>query len=142
MKRLALVLFLFALPAFGQNIRWDSVANTTTGTGQILPMLALPGANVQFYVCSGVTCGTPATTYQSVTDTVGCPTGAQVVWQPPSGGGCVGIADAQGNFGGWFQPGLYQYFLTVSGVTAGPYWFNVGGGGGSGGGAAGPQFAV
>lgn len=133
MKRIALLLFLFALPAFAQNIRWDSQTTTTTGTGQMLPVLALPNSQVNFFInCTTLPCTTPATTYQSATSATACPSNAQVVWQSPSGTGCQAVSDSQGNFGGWFAAGAYQYVVQVSGITAGPYQFNVGGGGGGG----------
>ncbi len=134
MKRY-LILFLLALPAFGQtNIRWDWQANTVTGTGQMLPVLALPGAYVNFYTgCTTLPCVTSAVTYAGATGATTCPASAAVTWQPPTLTGCHATADSQGNFGGWFQAGAYQYVITVSGHQSGPYNFNVGGGGGSGG---------
>lgn len=133
-KSLFLILLLSGLIAHAQtNIRWDSIANTTTGTGQMLPMLALPGASVSFYTgCTTLPCSTPATTYISATSATTCPSNAQVVWQLPLSQSCTSTADSQGNFGAYFQPGAYQYVITVSGHAAGPYYFSVGGSGGSG----------
>ena len=137
MKRL-LIFLLLALPAFSQttNGRWDWVADTTTGVGQMVPVLALPGAYVNYFInCTALPCTTPATTYISRTSTTACPSNAQVVWQTPVGSGCKAVADSNGNFGGWFHAGSYQYVLTISGHQNGPYAFDVGfgGGGGSGG---------
>ncbi len=133
MKRI-LVLFLLAVPAFGQtNIRWDWQANTVTGTGQMLPVLALPGAFINFYTnCTSLPCTQPAVTYRSPTGSLTCPANTQVVWQPATLTGCHATADSEGNFGGWFQAGAYQYVITVSGHQTGPYNFQVGGGGGGG----------
>jgi hypothetical protein len=134
-------LLLFCLPTFAQNVRWDAVSTTTTGTGQMLPVLALPGAQVNFFTgCTVLPCTTPAVTYQSATSTTACPSTAQVVWQLPTATGCVATTDSQGNFGGWFAPGAYQYVIQVSGITAGPYYFNVGAG--SGGASSPPQYSV
>jgi len=129
---------LLALPAFGQtNIRWDWQANTVTGTGQMLPVLALPGAFINFYTnCTGLPCTLPAVTYRSPTGSLTCPANQQVVWQPVTLVGCHSTADSEGNFGGWFQAGAYQYTVTVSGHVSGPYNFQVGGGGGGGGGVS------
>src|SRR5277367_2237372 len=126
------ILLLIIAAAHGQNIRWDSQTTTTTGTGQMLPVLALPGSQVNFFTgCTVLPCTTAAVTYQSSSSTTVCPSNAQVVWQLAPG--CQATSDAQGNFGAWFQPGAYQYVVQVSGITAGPYQFNVGaGGGGSG----------
>ena len=128
----SIALVILCASAFGQNVRWDLTASTTTGSGQMVPMLALPGAYVNFYTgCTTLPCSTPATTYISSTSATTCASGSQVTWQPNTGI-CEATADAGGNFGGWFQAGLYQYVITVSGHQSGPYNFNVGGGGGSG----------
>ena len=131
---IALGLVIMSLSAFGQNVYYGTIANTTTGTGQMVPMLALPGAYVNFWSgCTSLPCVTPATTYQSAAGPACSSSAAQVVWQPPVGSGCHATADSQGNFGSWFVAGSYQYTITVSGHTTGPYNFTIGGGGGSGG---------
>ena len=131
-----LSILLLSAVSFGQqtNVRWDWQAATTTGSGQAIPVLALPGAFVNFYIgCSALPCVNPATTYTAMLSSTACPSNAQVVWQKPSGTGCKATSDPQGGFGGWFQPGPYQYVLTISGHQNGPYDFTVGGGGGGGG---------
>jgi hypothetical protein len=129
---LAGALVLLSLSAFGQNVYYGTIANTTTGTGQMVPMLALPGAYVNFYTgCTVLPCSTPAATFTSASGSA-CASNAQVVWQPPVGSGCQATADSQGNFGAWLAAGAYQYTLTISGHTTGPYNFNVGGGGSGG----------
>lgn len=45
---------------------------------------------------------------------------------------CVATADGQGNFGGWFLAGQYEYTITALGSTFGPYAFTIASGGGSG----------
>jgi hypothetical protein len=134
-KQWALTLLLFALPLFGQNTRFDFQATTTSGVGNLVPVLAIPGAQISFYTgCTAQPCLIPAVTYQSISSGTACPSNAQVVWQLPTATGCVATADSQGNFGGYFQPGNYQFTETVSQKTFGPYAFSVslGGGGGSG----------
>jgi hypothetical protein len=122
-----LVLLLFALPSFAQNVRWDSQATTTTGVGQLVPVLAIPGATVSFYTgCTSLPCTTPAVTFLSATGGTTCPSNAQVIWQLPIAAGCKSTADSQGNFGGYFSVGAYQFTETISGHVAGPYQFNVG----------------
>ena len=131
----AIALLFLCGSAFGQvtNGRWDWVADTTTGTGQMLPVLALPGAYVQFFInCTALPCTTPAVTYQGEHSSSTCPATTPVVWQYPVGTGCKATADSNGNFGGWFQTGSYQYVLTISGHQNGPYAFDVGFGGGGG----------
>jgi len=138
MKKILLILALLGLPlANAQTVhgRWDSISSTVTGSGQLLPMLAIPGSYVNFYTgCTTLPCTTPAVTYLTQTSATTCPANAQVVWQYPVFAGCKATADSQGNFGGWFAAGSYQYTVTVSGHVSGPYAFDVGfGGGGSGG---------
>lgn len=127
-----LTLLLFTLPSFAQNVRWDSQATTTTGVGQLIPVLAIPGASISFYTgCTALPCTTPAVTFLSSTGGTTCPSNAQVVWQLPIAAGCKSTADSQGNFGGYFSVGAYQFTETISGHVAGPYQFNVGDAGSS-----------
>lgn len=126
-----LTLLLFALPSLAQNTRYDFQATTTTGVGNLVPVLAIPGASISFYTgCTTLPCSTPAVTYQSISSGTACPSNAQVVWQLPLTQTCTSTADSQGDFGGYFQTGNYQFTETVSGHTYGPYEFSVGGGGG------------
>lgn len=70
----------------------------------------------------------PATTYTDFTAGSTCPTTAQLT--PQTGSACLSTADLEGNFGGWFLPGQYSYYLrvptTAGGGTYGPYPINVG----------------
>ncbi len=70
----------------------------------------------------------PATTYTDFTAGTSCATTAQLT--PQTGGACLSTADNQGNFGGWFLPGQYSYYLrvpaTAGGGTYGPFPVNVG----------------
>jgi hypothetical protein len=114
-----------------QNVRFDYIALTTTGAGQAVPLLALPGSGVMFYTCTAGICTTLANTYPSSSSTTACPANAQVVLALSSI--CVSTADFQGNFGAWFLPGQYAYTLVIAGTPYGPYPFTIGGGsGGSG----------
>jgi hypothetical protein len=126
-KTWALTLLLFALPALGQNLRFDFQASTTTGAGNLVPVLAIPGAGISFYTgCTTLPCSNLATTFASVSGGTQCPSNAQAVWQLPLSQTCTSVADSQGNFGGYFQGGTYEFTETVSGKTFGPYLFTVG----------------
>lgn len=126
MKKLIFSLLLILCPlAYSQsNSRFDYSATTTTGNGSLPPVLAIPGAGIQFFSCSGAACTTAAVTYISATSTTQCAANTQVTWQP--NGACVATADSQGNFGGWFAPGRYAYTITTRGQTFGPYQFTLG----------------
>jgi hypothetical protein len=56
-------------------------------------------------------------------------------------GVCVANTDPQGNFGGYFTNGTYQYTITHRNVVYGPYSFTIGGSGGSPGGSINPGLA-
>jgi hypothetical protein len=128
---LRMLVLLLPVAALGQNYRFDYIATTTAGQGFSVPLLAIPGAGVTFYSCSGASCSTLATTYNSATSTTACPTNAQVVLQMTAS--CASTADFQGNFGAWFLPGQYAYTLKVGVQSFGPYNFSIAGGsGGSG----------
>ena len=128
----SIALVILCASAFGQNVRWDLTASTTTGSGQMVPMLALPGAYVNFYTgCTTLPCSTPATTYISSTSATTCASGSELHGSriPESARRLRTLAETLAD---GFRPGLYQYVITVSGHQSGPYNFNVGGGGGSG----------
>jgi hypothetical protein len=136
MKRALLILALLPSLAFAQNSRFDYQITTVTGSGQQLPVLALPFALITFYSCtSGTTCGTLATTYPSSNATSACTSGNQVVLQKT--GACTNRADAFGNFGAWLStascsttPCLFAWKATAQyGTVYGPYVFSLGGGG-------------
>ena len=143
MKTLLLILglLLAATPLHAQNVRVDfqaSTISTPNNSGRVvqIPRLAVPGASVSFFVCSGAsasTCGTPASTYNSPTSATACPSYAQVNLQGSLS--CSSTTDPQGNFGAWVLPGstVYAYtYTSPTGVTTGPIMFTAGGGGSSG----------
>lgn len=133
MKKLVWLLFFAASLSYAQNARFDSQATTTTGSGNQLPVLALPGAGIALYTCSGpaaASCTTLATTYTSISGGSTCPTSAQVVWQGTNS--CTSTADAQGNFGAWLPAGTtygYAFTITNNGAVDGPYQFTLAPGG-------------
>jgi len=145
MKKL-IALLLFCLPALGQGNRWDHQASTVQAQGgNLLPVFAIPGANVSFFACSSgivTSCTIPATTFNGAG--VACPSTAQV--NPQGSLACTGQADIAGNFGAFFASGTYAYSLTANGVTYGPFIFSTGGGSSTGitsiNGATGPAITV
>ena len=132
MKRLIYLAILISISASAQNIRYDApFASTTQGSGQQLPVYALPFATISFYSCTAGVCAVPANTYNSVSSTTACPSGSQVVLQGSAA--CTNKADARGNFGAWFTPGQYAYSVhPQSGGNYGPYNFTIGSSGGGG----------
>ena len=122
-----LLLFALASPLMAQNVRWDLPVYTTQAQGgNLLPVYAVPGAQVSFY---NEPTGTLATTYNSATSTSACPTGSQVVLN--GSGACVSSADSYGNMGSWLLPG--QYMATISSSQRSyNYYFTIGAGNTSG----------
>jgi hypothetical protein len=123
-----LLLFTLASPLMAQNVRWDLPVYTTQAQGgNLLPVYAVPGAQVSFY---NEPSGSLATTYNSATSTTACPTGSQVVLN--GSGACVSSADSYGNMGGWFTAG--QYMATISSSQRSyNYYFTIGAGSGTSG---------
>src|SRR5271168_1402226 len=125
MKKLLLLAILFCLPMMAQNSRFDYSAETVTGVGNLVPVLAMPGSKVSFYTgCTSLPCSTYANVYNTASSSTACPTNAQIVLNSTSS--CVSTADGQGNFGGWFLPGQYQYVITAFNQSFGPYSFTIG----------------
>lgn len=119
------IALLCSVGAQAQNSRYDYFAATTTGSGNLLPLLVIPGAAVNFYTgCTSLPCSTYANVYNSASGATACPTTAQIVLNDASV--CVAVADGEGNFGGWFLPGQYQYTITAFSATYGPYSFTIG----------------
>lgn len=119
------IALLCSVGAQAQNSRYDYFAATTTGSGNLLPLLVIPGATVNFYTgCTSLPCSTYANVYNSASGAIACPITAQIVLNDASA--CVAVADGEGNFGGWFLPGQYQYTITAFSATYGPYSFTIG----------------
>jgi len=143
MKNMRHVLILLALliapvALHAQAVRFDSNSYTTNSScvaGNLCPVLAIPGTRVNF--CSGtqstlaLCLSNPATTYTSFTAGTACSTTAQVT--PATGSNtCTSTSNNQGDFGAWFLPGQYAFYLrpptSAGGGTYGPYPINVGAG--------------
>lgn len=120
-----------------QGVRWDlgtpgsaGVTTVTAGSGYP-PIFAVPNVTLNFcaHPANAVPCTNYVTTYTDLTLGTACATNAQVVLQGTTS--CVATGDAGGNLGvNLATGGTYDYTLTVSGVTSGPYVVSVGGGNG------------
>lgn len=146
-------------------VRWDLGSPGSAGVVMVNggagypPILAVPNVTLNFcgYPAnstglSGLTltpCTNFVTTYTDLTLTTACPSNAQVVLQGAGSSGvpitaCQATSDSTGNMGVNLAPSsgggtnlnYYQYTLTVSGVSYGPYTWTSGGGGGGGGGGS------
>lgn len=145
---ISLVLLLMGLQAFGQASRTPPSQVTTINQsapqpGGMYPMLAIPGSAVA--ICNApanaVPCTNFATTYTSASAGVACPSNAQLTRDNSTT--CVANSDETGAWAAWLNPGNYQFTVTASYGSFGPYDFSIGGGGGGGAGnPAGPAFAV
>src|SRR5258708_15899557 len=124
------ILILCTPIVHAQNSRWDYTATTTVATypaATFPPLLAIPGAQISFYTgCAQLPCSTFANSYSSLLGTIACPTTSQVV--PSQTGVCTSTTDNQGNFGGFFTPGQYEWVITLpsNGQQLGPFAFSVG----------------
>ena len=135
MKLLRWLLIFACLPAFGQAARYQGNVYTVNASapqpGGLYPVLASTTATVQICTYSTTqTCPSLATTYTNSSQATSCPTTAQLT--PSNSGACTASVDAEGGFGAWLAAGNYQYMVTTSYGTFGPYDFTVGGGGSSG----------
>lgn len=149
----AVVLLFCATFAHSQGLRWDlgapgsAGAVTTSGTGGLPTLLALPGVSLAWcnYPANAVPCTNYATTYTNFSLGTACPNNAQIVLQGSSS--CQATSDNFGGMGVYAATntacgGLtcYAYTLTYAGISFGPYlWIQ---GGGSGGGGSGGNYGV
>lgn len=136
MKLLRWLLIFASLPAFGQASRYIGNVYTINASapqpGALYPVLANTSATIQ--ICTYSTtqnCPALVTTYTDATQSVSCPTNTQLTASNSSV--CTAAVDAEGNFGVWVPSGNYQYMVTTTYGTFGPYPFSVGNGGGSAG---------
>ena len=135
MKLLRWLLIFACLPVFGQAARYQGNVYTVNASapqpGGLYPVLASTTATVQICTYSTTqTCPSLATTYTNASQATSCPTTAQLT--PSNSVACTASVDAEGGFGAWLAAGNYQYMVTTSYGTFGPYDFTVGGGGSSG----------
>lgn len=118
----AIAIFLLcALPAFGQNVRFDNP------TGPVLGTNGRPIANPIITVCTSTATGTPcspqATTYADATLSTPCSSGSQVTLT--NSNICQGTGDSSGNFGFWLPPGTYKFSITAPSVIGALYTLTV-----------------
>src|ERR1700744_6113753 len=131
-----LIPLLLPLALYGQAVRFSgnvyTINTSSPKPGALYPVLANTSATIAICAYSPTaTCAATATTYTDATEAISCSSIAQLT--PPNSGGCTASVDNTGNFGGWIAPGTYQYVVTTSLGTFGPYPFTVGSGtGGSG----------
>ncbi len=148
MKKLLILFALIAPPLMGQSVRmnWNvyTINSSAPLPGALYPVLASTSARINI-------CHAPATGFtvlNPVTNTIstGCTNYAQTYTNAAQSGTCtaptqltrtssttcVGTADAEGGFGAWLPAGTYQYTVTLSYGSFGPYDFTVGGSGGGG----------
>ena len=131
--------------SFGQASRYDWTVSTINQSapqpGGMYPVLNIPGSAVQ--ICNSpanaVPCTNYAVTYEDAAQSATCSAPTQLT--RPGTNVCVAGADAQGGFGLWIASGNYQYTVTTTYGSFGPYDFSVGGVGGAAN-PAGPAFAV
>jgi hypothetical protein len=95
------------------------------------PVLAVTNATIQ--ICNystSVACPSLVTTYTNSTAGTTCPTSAQLTpaisTSTPT---CTATVDSEGGFGAWLPQGNYQYNVTTSYGTYGPYSLTTNGGG-------------
>ena len=143
---LLILLLLSALPLMGQASRYDQVVSTINASapapGGLYPALYIPnsGINICTAPANAIPCTNYATTYTSASGATACTPPAQLT--RPGSNTCVQGADAEGGFGVWMNSGNYQYTITTTYGSFGPYDFSVGGSGGGAGNPAPPSFAV
>jgi Pectate lyase superfamily protein len=136
---IAVLLLLAGLQAFGQAGRFDwsvtSINSSAPQPGGFYPVLAYPGAAVA--ICTAPANAVPCTNYATTLTaaTGGSPCTAPTQLTRPGSNVCVANSDSEGAFGVWMTAGNYQYTVTTSYGSFGPYDFTVastaGGGGGS-----------
>jgi fibronectin-binding autotransporter adhesin len=124
MKKLLLVLLL-AVPAFAQNVRFDTAFPSITSQGTTPFLVAnIPPLAPVLAVChspaNAVPCTNYATTYTGTG--VACPNGAQDTPAPNAlTSACQSNGDTQGNIGFWVPAGQYDYTVCIGFNCFGPY---------------------
>jgi Pectate lyase superfamily protein len=137
---IALLLLLMGIDAFGQAARYDQVVSTINQSapqpGGQYPALYIPNSGIAICTApaNAIPCTNYAVTYTSGTGATACPSSTQLT--RPGSNTCIAGADSQGGFGVWMAAGNYQYTVTTTYGSFGPYDFSVSGMGGGGGGAS------
>lgn len=128
MKRIAIAILLLVAGAVGQAARYDSTGQTVVSLTGVSLLAPAPGSSItvcNYPATGGIASGAagPCTNTAAVcpdSTLTGCTTGSP---NNPV------FADAQGNFGYWVAPGVYQYTICPSGGTCkGPFnaWIPIG----------------
>ena len=133
---IALALLFMGFQAFGQASRFDQVVSTINASapapGGLYPALYIPGSGIN--ICNApanaVPCTNYATTYTNAVQSATCTAPTQLT--RPGANICVKDADEEGGWGVWMVGGTYQYTITTTYGSFGPYDFSVGGAGGAG----------
>ena len=147
LKNLIPLLLLFVATAcFGQAARYNGTVYTINASaplpGALYPVLASTSATINiclapatgFTVLNAATqsistgCTNFAPTFTNAAQSGTCSFPTQLT--RTSSTTCVKNVDAEGGFGAWMVAGTYQYTITLSYGSFGPYDFTVGGGGG------------
>ena len=119
----------FSAEAQASRMDWNvqTINSSAPQPGGQYPVLAIPNSVV--HVCSApanaVPCTNYATTYASASGSA-CTPPAQFTRDNSTT--CVANADAQGGWGVWMDAGNYQYTITTTYGSFGPYDFSIGGG--------------
>lgn len=123
MKRLFLLVFLFAGVCFGQYVRFDAPFPSVSSTYSPLLQANLPPNSPVLAVCHSPANAVPCTNYISTFTYSGaaCPSGAQDTPQPATTSACQLTGDAQGNIGFWAPAGQYDYTVCIGTTCLGPY---------------------
>ena len=133
MKRLLILLgILFALPAFGQGVRFGDQQPVTSVQTSGGPLYSVPNATINWcnFPANGVPCTNKATTYTSIALATPCSTSTQVTLSASSS--CVATTDPYGNWGVWVAAGTYTFTITIpNGNSIGPFTVTLSSGGGT-----------
>ena len=132
MKRLLFLMLLFALPAFGQGVRFGEQQPVTSVQTSGGVLYSVPNATINWcnFPANGVPCTNKATTYSGITLATPCSTSTQVTLTGSSN--CVATTDPYGNWGVWVAAGTYTFTITIpNGNSIGPFTVTLSSGGGT-----------
>lgn len=135
MKKL-LLLLLFTVPAFGQNVRYTAPFPSVSATTQTPFLVAnIPPNSPILAVCNSPANQVPCTNYRTTYTGAGvpCPNGAQDTPDPnATTSACQQTGDAQGNIGFWAPAGTLDYTVCIGINCYGPFTVTLGGSSGTG----------